>query len=281
MPGTTPRGIRHPDAATFAKNLGAELATMANDLDTYVGTYAVRGPAGKDGTNGTNGKDGAEGKQGAQGNSAPDVLPTDQALSGWLAPGATSLLKTAVTALIDLVRPQRTYVWANGAAREAQRGMTVDSRGYQTDLASEYRWDGTAWRLWNLSWRPWANPSVSVITIGNGTIAGSYCMVNGVVFLDLIITFGSNSSMGAGSPVIVFPFGASTTYQGLAAVNANAMYLDSGNNYYVAMAIPTSNGLILATPAANGSSMPLGPTVPLNWSPGDGVYVTASYRPIS
>lgn len=39
MGGVTPHGIRYPDGASKAKNLGPELKTMAEDIDWYIGSY--------------------------------------------------------------------------------------------------------------------------------------------------------------------------------------------------------------------------------------------------
>lgn len=39
MAGVTEHGIRYPDGASRAKNLGPELKTMAEDIDWYIGSY--------------------------------------------------------------------------------------------------------------------------------------------------------------------------------------------------------------------------------------------------
>ncbi|MGO2091376.1 MAG: sialate O-acetylesterase [Microbacterium gubbeenense] len=39
MGGVTPHGIRYPDGASKAKNLGPELKLMAEDIDWYIGSY--------------------------------------------------------------------------------------------------------------------------------------------------------------------------------------------------------------------------------------------------
>lgn len=39
MAGVTDHGIRYPDGASKAKNLGPELKTMAEDIDWYIGSY--------------------------------------------------------------------------------------------------------------------------------------------------------------------------------------------------------------------------------------------------
>jgi len=39
MGGVTPHGIRYPDGASKAKNLGPELKIMAEDIDFYIGSY--------------------------------------------------------------------------------------------------------------------------------------------------------------------------------------------------------------------------------------------------
>lgn len=41
MGGVTPHGIRYPDGASKAKNLGPELKLMAEDIDTYIGSYLI------------------------------------------------------------------------------------------------------------------------------------------------------------------------------------------------------------------------------------------------
>lgn len=41
MAGVTPNGIHYPDGASNAKNLGPELERMANDIDTYIGSYLI------------------------------------------------------------------------------------------------------------------------------------------------------------------------------------------------------------------------------------------------
>lgn len=41
MAGVTPNGIHYPDGASKAKNLGPELERMANDIDTYIGSYLI------------------------------------------------------------------------------------------------------------------------------------------------------------------------------------------------------------------------------------------------
>lgn len=93
MPGTTAKGIRHPDGATKAHQLGAELKTFADDVDRYVTDNAVRGFPGLDGRDG---RDGRTGDKGDQGLSAPDVLPTVEAVAGWA--GNDSPLQDALDA---------------------------------------------------------------------------------------------------------------------------------------------------------------------------------------
>lgn len=119
MSGVTARGIRHPDGATKAKDLGAELKTMADDLDadvtaidadlaasfnqkaaaldgqftataaqleSYVETHAVQG---------------ARGPQGLPG---AEELPADDAVAEYIGTEGTSATKTALeAAMLDAI----------------------------------------------------------------------------------------------------------------------------------------------------------------------------------
>lgn len=102
MTGVTPQGIRYPDGATKAKELGSELRQMALDLDKYVAENAVRGPRGP------------EGPQGLPGATA---IPTDEAVAAYVATEGTSATQTAldgrygaraiVDSLAEMLMPQR------------------------------------------------------------------------------------------------------------------------------------------------------------------------------
>lgn len=97
MSGVTNKGIRYPDGATKAKELGKELKTFAEDVDKYIAEHAKVGPRGPAGTNGTNGKDGARGPQGLP---ASETLPADEAVAAYIATEGNSATKTALSATI-------------------------------------------------------------------------------------------------------------------------------------------------------------------------------------
>lgn len=92
MTGTTFRGIRYPDGASKAVNLGAELKTMADDIDTYLFFHAVPGAPGAPGAPGT------PGAPGAQGIPSPLAVANDDTTAGLVSTTGTSATQRALDA---------------------------------------------------------------------------------------------------------------------------------------------------------------------------------------
>lgn len=59
---------------------------------------------------------------------------------------ASQALGDSVQAALDN-RQRYDFVWADSTERSAQTGMIIGSRGYQLDTKTDYRYDGTNWRL--------------------------------------------------------------------------------------------------------------------------------------
>jgi len=76
----------------------------------------------------------------------PDNLVSPDAGDGYaLVTDLAAMQDSVQTALNTKVPTSVDYVWANAAARTAQTGMVTGQKGYQTDTAIPYRYDGSVW----------------------------------------------------------------------------------------------------------------------------------------
>jgi hypothetical protein len=277
MPGVTPApgNIHYPDANTDYRNLGAELKLMAEDISAYIVAYAKTGAPG---ANGTNGAPGATGAKGAQGNSAPDYLPADQAIAGWFANGATSASKTAVVALLDSLRPQKDYRWANATAKanQATAALVAGDEGIQLDNQHVYRWfPNLGWRLWHAPTTSFAVAVPPGLTVGGGSLAGTYSVSAGLASVAYTFTYGAGSVIPTGPITMALPFPSPT---GLYVANVNI--LDAGNTYMQGFVVTTATGIQAWVQTTSGPYPALAtfsPTVPMTWTATDALMVTASY----
>ena len=93
------------------------------------------------------------------------------------------------TALLS--RQGRFYEWANAAARTAQTGMTANSRGYQIDTDTTYRYSsGGAWQVWEKPWTSWTVTWTGLNVGTTGTTIARYCISDGLVHWRISVTFG-------------------------------------------------------------------------------------------
>lgn len=180
-----------------------------------------------------------------------------------------------------LIRRQKTYSWANAAARTAQTGMAANDNGYQVDTDTKYRYSGSAWVVWEKPVATWS-PTYSNITVGNGTAVAKYSQSGGWTFLDWELTLGSTSSI-AGGTVISLPTTLSSDYpvgSGLSQ-NAGIYDLSATTPYPMMVNVVSTTTVQLGVPNAAGTyAVRAGITgsVPITFATGDVLNFFAMYR---
>ncbi len=136
MSGITNGGIRYPDGATKAKNLGPELKTMAEDLDKYVEQQASTTDTGL----ANKIRQPGSATRGALGEIMPDMVEVAVAGSAAVQEGATTAVVKAVADL-ELVQAgvlsRRDELGIALAFEDGSRSaLEVDTSGRPTSLAA-------------------------------------------------------------------------------------------------------------------------------------------------
>lgn len=173
-----------------------------------------------------------------------------------------------------------SYVWANSSDRTAQTGMTVGAKGTQADTGATYRYDGSAWKIWEL-----APTSYTPTLTGFGgtapTVVGTYMVSGGRVIADVTVTFVSGTTLSA-HPTATLPVAAAATYL-QDSIFGRVYLLVAGNNYPATTLRHTTTSLVTSYPeTASGTYIgvaSISSTVPATWATGSIWRMHAEYVP--
>lgn len=174
----------------------------------------------------------------------------------------------------DYLMDQAVQSFANATARDAALGV-----GYAGAVA--YLQDKFAITVSTSGWstidlHAWTayTPTVSGITIGNGTFSASYARVGKNVTLKVRFTLGSTSAItGAATfslPVNATGFGYGTANLNCAGSNYQGVALISGSTNVIANAVNSAG-----TYAVQSSTSA---TIPATWATGNVISLTISYE---
>ncbi|CAB4142233.1 hypothetical protein UFOVP439_21 [uncultured Caudovirales phage] len=199
-------------------------------------------------------------KGGTTGQVLAKASGTDMDFS-WVAQDDSNAIQNAIVdAKGDLIAatandtPARLAVGANDTVLVAASGQ-----------ATGLQWSGAS-----TSW----TPSIFNLTLGNGTLSGSYVKVGKLVHARLIVTFGSTTSVGG-----TFVIGAPTTANGM--INANIIYEDTGVQAFSGTYEQIGSDIYLRAQNATTtyvSNTALSSTIPFTWGSGDKLIVAIMYE---
>lgn len=183
---------------------------------------------------------------------------------------ATSV-QEAFDNLINDSRQQQNYFWTDSSGRTSQTGMRVNDLGYQADTDITYRYNGTAWRVWEKT------PTAYTPAVTGGTRTGGivkYSIGSGMVYVSGSITLSAVSgdfSIGIPSGLPI-----DTTFVGAVA------FEDVGTNIFWGTALANSStaigfyaSLASGTYASRGI---LSSTIPFTWASGDSIRFSVHYE---
>lgn len=123
----------------------------------------------------------------------------------------------------------------------------------------------TANGVWT-SYTPTWTASVTNPTIGNGSIAGSYALTGGTMFISIRISGGSTTNYGAGTWSIGFPGTVTVVNPGVQNIG-NCLVFDSGTAFYTGAAFFLSTTTF--TGLVDGATNTFTQLVPMTWGNGD------------
>ena len=111
---------------------------------------------------------------------------------------------------------------------------------YATDTNIEWRWDGSAWKLWNAP-KTTFTPTWVNFTPGTSAIIASYGVASGRLFGDVSVTLASGWSIG-GNVAMNAPY-AATAPSGLRSLGTGVI-LDNGSGYFRIRTLQSATGVI-------------------------------------
>lgn len=122
-------------------------------------------------------------------------------------------------------------------------------------------------------------PTLTNVTLGNGTLAGRYARVGKFIYFTIVLTFGNSTSF-TGQPNLTLPVTAVSASQGLAGQSLHL--LDSGTALYFGILNKTSTTTIvleaIGTASTYASVTAVSATIPFTWTTNDTVYIGGSYE---
>lgn len=178
------------------------------------------------------------------------------------------------------------YRWANAAARTAQAGMVIDSRGYQIDTNITYRYNGSAWKAWESDWISYT-PTLTNVAIGTGgspANVATYRYEQGRVRVRGNIVLGTSGMSVAGTVNITLPLTAAAqliTAWGSLTGSATMFDTSATTNF---IAFPAFNAasvtaFTILNSGTNGLRVATSPTSPFTWAASDSFGYDFVYDP--
>lgn len=181
---------------------------------------------------------------------------------GWDIPQSTDLVKDGATAIATLGQDIDTTF------AELKGGTTNQLLAKNSNSDNDYKWAG-AWTSYS--------PTLTNVTIGNGTVEAKYLQLGNLVFAKFKLTRGSTTSftgtVGFSLPVTAADYGYNTGVSHLADAGANGymgtLYLSS-----------TTAGLLFVGNVSGTYNYmsEVTNTVPFAWGTSDIIYISYSYE---
>jgi len=140
---------------------------------------------------------------------------------------------------------------------------------YDTTTSSEWRKVGGAWGQLG-QWTAYT-PTITGLTLGNGTVTARYQRIGNTVHLHISIDIGSTTTMG--SAAIALPFAT------LSEVGGVATLIRVGGSRQLGQArVNGSTVIVYAVVPSTGNNVSLDATTPFTWTADSFILVDATYE---
>ena len=124
-------------------------------------------------------------------------------------------------------------------------------------------------------------PTISSLTIGNGTRTGTYFIQNKVLYFEVTITFGSTTTIGV-TPDLTLPFAVVGFTQFNSILNTTEFFDSSATSFVFGnLLLIASTTIRLVVQTASGSYVGItdvGALTPWSWATGDRIIVRGQYQ---
>jgi hypothetical protein len=118
-------------------------------------------------------------------------------------------------------------------------------------------------------------PTFAGLTIGNGTVSGTYTKIGRQVTVVFGFDCGSTTSVGTLGDITGLPFATSNDYTGY--IKVHGVAFDSGSRWYEAVAVLGNNSSGILVPSTSNYNSAISSTNPMPWTTNDTLVFTATY----
>jgi hypothetical protein len=182
--------------------------------------------------------------------------------------------ETIAASLLNAQSPTLCTSGARPSGGNLYEGVIIT----ETDTDRVLYYDGTNWIILMEPTQSYT-PTLTNLTLGNGTLNGTYHRSDGWCDFRVTVTFGSTTTMGT-DPTIGLPV--ATVGMGINELQVGILDLTPVNRYQggnVAAGGGATSVLVMAMSAgANVFNSSITATVPMTWATGDVLYVAGRYR---
>ena len=183
----------------------------------------------------------------------------------------------------EIAQGARSYAFANAAARAAETTMSDGDYGYQIDTSVLWRYNAaiSAWRVWEQT-RTSYTPTVSNLTLGNGSMSADYGVAAGRVWVSTRITLGSTSTIGGDLSMSV-PYTRDAVVHPVGdAIEGTLHFVDASSGTrlvgeFVGVSGAVAMRATLVTASSNVSIIAASATIPFTWATNDNIWANFQY----
>jgi hypothetical protein len=118
-------------------------------------------------------------------------------------------------------------------------------------------------------------PVFTGLTIGNGTISGTYTKIGRQVTIVFGFACGSTTSVGTLGNITGLPFAAANIWSGY--IKVHGVAFDSGSRWYEAVAVIGSGDTNAVVPSITNYNAAISASNPMTWANNDNLVFTATY----
>ena len=158
---------------------------------------------------------------------------------------------------------------------------------YETDTDKVLVWNGTAWlylatpQTLEIGASNSFTPSITNLTIGNGTRTGTYVQINKTVYFQAKITFGSTTTLTANAD-LTLPIAATgvTTFD---KINVSGNFINNSPTEiidvnHIMIGTTAIRLLAIVTSGTYALSADTSATVPFTWTTSDVITISGNYQ---
>lgn len=124
-------------------------------------------------------------------------------------------------------------------------------------------------------------PSISTLTIGNGTRTGTYFIQNKVLYFEVTVTFGSTTTIGT-TPDLTLPFAVVGFTQFNPILNTTCFFDNSATAFVFGnLVLISSTTIRLVSQLASGTYVAIqdvAATLPFTWATNDRIIIRGQYQ---